>query len=363
MTDRQRHVFDDDISRLPVELARVHRIAEQINSRQEIGEVLGNLAKVAAEEAAANMSAIFLVNSDGVTMRLAGQLGLPEDLAAAWRELKLGNGLGPLAAIKSRVVVVEDFEKDPTSLANREEYRAAGIQAGWAVPLLGRDEEVIGAFAMYYAHRHRPSRRDIFMAQLYGFHASISIENAWLHEQLKAQAIRDGKTGLFNHDHFLERFRIELDRVLRQKGQLSLLMADIDDYKRYNDTYGHLMGDRALRIIGSVLRRLARSSDVAARYGGEEFALILPDTDAPGALVFAERLRREVEAEVFPGYEGELNTRLTVSVGTATSPHDGTEIDGLVVHADRGLYAAKRDGKNCVRWVEAPQSIGAGENV
>ena len=351
--DRQAHFYDDDISRLPVEVARLHRIATEINSRSELREVLSNLAKVAAEEARAQMSAIFLLN-DGLNLRLAAHRALPDELAEEWSLVRLGRGVCGLAAMKSRVVVVEDVENDPLTFADRDRFRRAGIRSAWAVPLLGHEENVIGAVATYYTHVHRPDRRDIFMAQLYGLHASLAIENAWLHDQLKEQAIKDGKTGLFNHDHFLERLRLELDRSRRRAGDLSLLMIDIDDYKRYNDTCGHLMGDRALRIIGVVLRRIARSTDIAARYGGEEFTFILPDTDSEGAMTMGERVRREVENEMFPDAEGEPTVRLTVSVGVAVWPQDGLAIDEIVGAADAGLYEAKRAGKNRVVRRMAP---------
>ncbi len=130
-------------------------------------------------------------------------------------------------------------------------------------------------------------------------------------------------------------------------------MADIDDYKRYNDTYGHLMGDRALRIIGACLRRVARSIDTPARYGGEEFSMLLPDTGLDGALALAERVRFDVDSEVFPAHDGALTAKLTVSVGVATFPADGREIDHLIQYADRGLYQAKRMGKNRVERVRS----------
>jgi two-component system chemotaxis family response regulator WspR len=181
----------------------------------------------------------------------------------------------------------------------------------------------------------------------------MAIENARLHEQLRLQAIKDGKTSLFNHDHFLELFRLEIDRTARQQNELSFLMADIDDYKLYNDTYGHLIGDRALRIIGACMRRIARSTDIPARYGGEEFAMVLPDTSTEGAISVAERIRLEVESAKFPGHDGEFDARLTLSVGFSTFPTDGIDVDSLIEFADRGLYAAKGKGKNQVARADA----------
>ena len=201
---------------------------------------------------------------------------------------------------------------------------------------------------MFFRTPGRPRRQEVFMAQLYGFHASMAIDNARLHEQLKLQAIKDGKTGLFTHDHFLELFELEIDRAQRYKSQLSYLMIDIDDFKIYNDSYGHLTGDRALGIIGNCMKRIARSTDVTARYGGEEFAMVLPDTPTDGGLLAGERLRREVELTNFPGHDGGLTANLSLSIGLSTFPHDGTGVDALIEFADRGLYLAKDAGKNQV---------------
>ena len=346
--ERSGHIYDDDISRLPVELSRLHHIAAEINSGSELADVLDNVVRVAAEESSAPMSAIFLMNDDGVSLRLGSHLGLPEELTEAWSQIRLGYGAGGLAAMKSRVVINDDIERDPLTLADRPLYRHAGIRAEWAVPMLDRDERVIGAFAIYYPTCKRPDRRQVFMAQLYSFHAAMAIEHARLTEQLTLQAIRDGKTGLFNHDHFRQRFVLEMERTARQNHDMSLLMADIDHYKLYNDTYGHLMGDRALTIIGSTFRRIARQTDIAARYGGEEFVVLLPDTALDGAIIIAERIRAEIADELFPGHDGAFDASLTLSIGVASYPDDGDNIDALIEAADTGLYAAKAAGRNKV---------------
>ena len=361
--ERRSEDASEDITRESVELARLHDIASKITAGQELSEVLANLAMVAAEEAGTRMSAIFLVREDASSMEMMAHLGIPDALADTWGKSRIGQGVWGLAAMKGRVVIVEDYDKAPMVAAERTAYQEAGIHSAWAVPLLGRDHQTIGSFAMFFSDRKRPRRQEVFMAQLYGFHASMAIENARLFEQLRIQAIKDGKTGLFNHDHFLELFRLEIDRSARQQNELSVLIADIDDYKAYNDTYGHLMGDRALRICGSCLRRIARSTDIPARYGGDELAMVLPDTSTAGALAVAERLRIEVESAKFPGHDGELDVNLTVSVGVSTFPGDGIEIDSLIEFADRGLYVAKGKGKNQVGRAASMQAVSTRRNV
>jgi diguanylate cyclase (GGDEF)-like protein len=133
---------------------------------------------------------------------------------------------------------------------------------------------------------------------------------------------------------------------------LTLLMIDVDYFKRYNDTYGHQQGDELLRQIAEILRQNIRQSDIAGRYGGEEFAVILPETDKESAAVLAQRLCEVVARTPFPGYPGGPPVRCTVSIGVASYPEDALTVSDLIAAADTALYRAKRFGKN--RVVIAP---------
>ena len=160
----------------------------------------------------------------------------------------------------------------------------------------------------------------------------------------EVEAITDGLTGLYNHGHLHERLEEELERARRRKSKLSLLLCDCDQFKTYNDDYGYRAGDAALGRIARIIETCSRRVDLAARYGGEEFALALVDTDAAGALTVAERLRREIEATSARG-----GRPLTVSIGVATCPDDGSSRDELLEKADWAMHAAKRAGGNRVR--------------
>jgi diguanylate cyclase (GGDEF)-like protein len=157
-------------------------------------------------------------------------------------------------------------------------------------------------------------------------------------------ASTDGLTGLNNHRTFQERLQQEIERARRFDTPLSLLMIDIDRFKKFNDTYGHTNGDEVLKIIARILKDNVRSIDFVARYGGEEFAVILPQVDLEGALVVAERIRRSAENYelVFNGHK----ERVTLSIGVATYPDDASNREQLIDHADKALYLAKRTGRN-----------------
>ena len=160
------------------------------------------------------------------------------------------------------------------------------------------------------------------------------------------QAVTDGLTGLYNRRYFDEHLLQEVAISDRYDRLFTLLMLDIDDFKSYNDTYGHPEGDRALQRIAALLKHGARETDVVARYGGEEFALILRETRNEKALLIAERLRCLIENAHSEGDKSILRERLTVSIGIAGFPTDGINVKELVARTDEALYAAKASGKN-----------------
>jgi diguanylate cyclase (GGDEF)-like protein len=152
-------------------------------------------------------------------------------------------------------------------------------------------------------------------------------------------AHRDALTGLLNRRGFQEVFDVELERARRAAAPVSLIVGDLDRFKRVNDLYGHAAGDAALRNVADTIRSAKRRVDVAARIGGEEFALLASDSDEHGAYMLAERIREEVEGS---------DDGLTMSFGVATFPLHGQSHEALLRAADQALYAAKQLGRNCI---------------
>ncbi|MDZ7339686.1 MAG: diguanylate cyclase, partial [candidate division KSB1 bacterium] len=166
--------------------------------------------------------------------------------------------------------------------------------------------------------------------------------------KLHELAITDGLTGLYNYRYFKEQLVHEVDRAARHKESFSLIMLDIDHFKHYNDTHGHLAGDKVLKDLARLLRENVRKIDVAARYGGEEFALILVQTPHQASGVVARKLQALVQEFPFEHREQQPGGRLTISMGVATYPEDGTTAEELIAAADRRLYRAKAEGRNRV---------------
>lgn len=177
-----------------------------------------------------------------------------------------------------------------------------------------------------------------------------------LQATLQDQALRDGLTGLFNRRYLDETLERELARAARERTPVSVIMLDMDHFKRLNDRYGHKAGDTVLQRLAEILRDACRASDVACRYGGEEFALILPGATLPTALERAEAIRRQVAELALPPSPSQGTAdnaiRCTVSLGVATYPEHGGNGETLIQQADRALYAAKGAGRN--RAVGAP---------
>jgi diguanylate cyclase (GGDEF)-like protein len=160
--------------------------------------------------------------------------------------------------------------------------------------------------------------------------------------------IRDEKTNLYNYRHFKEHLIIDIERARRHGDKVSLAMIDIDYFKKYNDTNGHIAGDHALKNIADLIISQCRISDVPARFGGDEFAVLLPETDSVTVREIAERLRKVVNAAQFQNKQQQPAIRLTVSIGVATFPGDAPDRETLINNADRALYMAKSRGRNNV---------------
>jgi len=190
----------------------------------------------------------------------------------------------------------------------------------------------------------------------------LSAENQSLVEQLKKNtrelqdlnrsltdmAMRDGLTGLYNHRFFRDALDAELARSERHGHEFSVLFMDVDYFKRFNDTHGHLAGDEVLRRVAQLLLKDRRSTTVTARYGGEEFVLLVPETAKPGATQLAEVIRKRIERHDFPGGQTQPEGKVTLSIGVASYPEDGISATTLIDAADKALYEAKSGGRNRV---------------
>jgi diguanylate cyclase (GGDEF)-like protein len=189
----------------------------------------------------------------------------------------------------------------------------------------------------------RMERRVVSMVERFASHAALALRSAWLLEQVQQMAATDGLTGINNRRTFEQVLQRDVNKAIRNGEQMSLIIMDIDHFKKLNDTHGHQTGDEALREVAQLVAGNCREFDTAARYGGEEFCLILPSCASIEALAIAERLRMKVA-------DGNTVVPLTISGGVATLPTNALDAQSLLKAADDALYESKRGGRNKVTW-------------
>jgi diguanylate cyclase (GGDEF)-like protein len=194
------------------------------------------------------------------------------------------------------------------------------------------------------------TERDLQMLSIVARSAALALENAELHKRTEELIIIDELTETYNYRYFIQKLQEEKRRAIRYSLPLSLIMVDIDRFKKLNDTYGHESGNIVLKELSCIIKDCIRDVDIFARYGGEEFAIILPQTPQREAAVIGERIREQVESALIDvGKAGRL--KITVSVGVTSFPENGKSQEELVSVADQAMYRAKGEGRNLVRVI------------
>ena len=217
-------------------------------------------------------------------------------------------------------------------------------QSVLVVPLLHEEDSVTGVLIIASHKRKKISRSCREMISVIASQVAVKIELARSHDQIQRMAITDPLTGIANRRAFQRAFLAMYERARRRPGPFSLIICDIDLFKRINDTYGHPFGDQVIKQIAGLLDDVVRTGDLAARIGGEEFTVLLEDTGLAGAYDVAERLRKKVESAALY-FEGKA-VPVTISLGVAAFPQDTDSHETLFNYADQALYRAKEEGRN-----------------
>ena len=245
---------------------------------------------------------------------------------------------------RSRPLIIEDASNDFRFSTMRKES-AGSLRSVCACPLM-TENKVLGVLRASSRAAQAFSSDDLHALDIISSLAAVTLRNRLLYERMEELAIRDPLTGLYLNRHFRQRFHEEVARAHLKPTVFSVVLLDVDHFKNYNDEFGHSAGDLVLKSIAQAIQRLLEPADLGARYGGEEFALLLPNRDSKAAGRIAESIRAEIEGTKL--VLRRIEHSITVSLGVATYPQDGTDAAQLLKAADKYLYQAKDRGRNRV---------------
>ncbi len=331
-------------------LDRTHFLMERVIVFDSIDEVLRHIID----------NAVRLVRADAATLRafniFSGRLDIKASAGLSDSFLSqpspgLGEGIAGTVVLGGEPFMTGDAAAEPIS-SNKELIRAEGIKALVSVPIKTRDT-TIGCLTTYRKGGEPFTEIDMLLLNLFAAQSVDAIEKTKLVDDLKRQATYDHLTGVYNRAYFMKRLDEEIQRASRHNLRFTTIFIDLDDFKKFNDTNGHLLGDKLLADFSSILKKHVRKNDIIGRYGGEEFLIISPENDRRGSYSMAEKLLKITNRHSFMGRTGDV-TGIGYSAGIALYPDDGTTVEEIIGRADEAMYAAKREGKNRVKiWGEA----------
>ena len=313
--------------------------ARAVVSHLDLDRALSVILRKAMEVSGTTAGSIALFHPDTNTLRIHAHKGLPSSFIAN-REWFVRPGSVMDRVLRSgNLTVITDaphraFFSDPGSVEPR-------VKALVCVPLV-QQKEARGVLFVDDGTVRMLAVQDLEALEILASFAAIAIGHAWQHREVAHRAVTDGLTGLFNRRYFDELLNREFQRAERHGREFSLALVDVNDFKIYNDRYGHQAGDEALAALGGALRASLRTSDLAARYGGDEMVVILPETGLEKAYnLFARRIKNAMEAgarSLSPD-----RAAVGVTIGIASYPQDGATASDVVLAADRALLEAKKN--------------------
>lgn len=315
------------------------QFGEALRSTHDLQKILEIVIDIGMETVAAKAGALLLVASPGHLV-----VKITRNVRFAASEIEAGEGIVGYVAQNRVGVRIPGDPPQPKTHPNEPPFRTCV-----AAPLFSQNK-VIGTLALYDKEGNRAlfTKGDLDALLSRANQASVAIENVLLHQEAQRMAITDGLTAIWNYRYFQLQLEQELERASRFGRPFSLIIFDIDDFKRFNDTFGHRVGDFVLVELAGRISSIIRDADFFARYGGEEFALILPETDLAGGRATAEKIRKEVAEAPFVGEMAPEPLHVTISLGVACYPESGKDKEALFEAADRALLKAKAEGKNRV---------------
>lgn len=327
---KQSLLLDKD-KKLMSDLNTMVEIIKNTTSLYDTEKVLERVTREIQENYHALYTSIFLIDQENKELIYKWGSGFGWENLKDSLKIKLGTkGITAWVAENNQPLIVNDVRKD---LRYLEISETSKVRSEMAIPIKIKGE-MVGVLDVESEDLNAFNSDHLLVFQLLSDHLGVVIENSKLYEEVKQIAIRDGLTNLYNHRFFYELLEEELKRFYRYNGHLSLFMIDINDFKKYNDTYGHLEGDKILKKVAEILFTNCRSIDVISRYGGDEFAILLPHTRTNDALMIANRL-----------WSKAMEEKISLSVGIVSMSKELVlQKEELLQSADNAMYQAKGAG-------------------
>lgn len=329
-----------------LELYTLYNVSRTLSMSLQVNELFDLVMNVIVNSLNVRQYCLMLVDDGTDMLMIRASHGMPAEILARGA-IKIGEGLCGQAAKKKEAKLVQDLK----TVKDRVYFSDTGPRDGsWlGVPLVRPDGRLLGVLNAHKPVKDSFSEADVRLFKAVAEQVGVAIDHALTFQQTQELMSRDELTNLHNRRYFFERFEREVYRAKRYKRTLSVIMIDIDHFKNFNDAYGHLRGDDALKTMARGLESCLRKADVIARYGGEEFLILLPETTKEQAAKVAEKLRKKVEGINFKADPArEKTTGLTITAGIASLPEDGEEPLALLDLADKALYYGKAQGRNRV---------------
>jgi diguanylate cyclase (GGDEF)-like protein len=343
--------LDTDSSRIEVleeliiQLYTLYQISKTLSVATQLDEIFNESMELIDGYLHVQEYCLFLFDEDKKTLLVKASHGFNDD------EIKdvsfnIGEGVTGAVVKSGTSIMIPDVSKDDRYMFYKG--RKNDVGSFLSIPLIIENNEIIGALNVHKKEANAFSEDDIDLFTEISSDLANAIEKAKIYEKTKELSMKDDLTDLYNRRYFNEHLEQEFLRAKRYGRTFSVLMIDIDHFKIYNDTNGHIKGDDALIRTVNILTKNARQTDIIARYGGEEFIVLLPEIDHEGAIKAAEHLRKAVEEEKYYNEESLPLGKFTITVGVATYPGKAESTIDLIDYADKALYVGKASGRNVV---------------
>lgn len=345
---KELDALNKEIRRLNRELSALKLIISEINGTLNLDRVLDLIIQKGIQIVEAERGSLMLFDYRKEELYIKSSVGLDKRTVSAVR-IAPGERIAGWVFKKGKPLLIKKGFEDPRFKKFEEEEEK--LKSIISVPLIIKNK-VIGVInAANKREGDIFSIDDLQLLSAFANQAAIAIQNAQLHQEVKQQAITDGLTGLHNFRYIKGRLEEEIKRAQRFKRPLALIMVDVDDFKKFNDTYGHPEGNKALKSLANILSFNIREVDIVARYGGEEFIIILPEANREEVEKIAERIRSEVEKFNFADEKNHSKRKITISLGITSCFQENITPQGLVQKVDQALYQAKGKGRNRVEVI------------